>query len=55
MSCNFVIHVACPLELTVYKYNELQVFVVIQKSNCARLIAKHPFFIVEGIVNILKH
>ncbi len=34
MSCNFTIHASCPLALTTYKYNELQVFGATQKLNC---------------------
>jgi hypothetical protein len=31
LSYNFAIHAICPLEFTVYKCNELQVFVATQK------------------------
>ncbi len=34
MNYNFVTHATCPLKLTTYKYNELQVFVATQKLNC---------------------
>jgi len=31
--CDFATHATCPLELTTYKYNELQVSFVTQKLN----------------------
>ncbi len=45
VSWNFVTHATCSLELTVYKYNELQVFIVIQKLNCEASY-KTPFFLI---------
>jgi hypothetical protein len=51
VSCNFATHVTCLLELTVYKYSELKVFVATQKlsykANC-----KTPFFF---IVHVLQN
>ncbi len=43
MKCNFVIHETFPLTLTVYKYNELQLFGVIKKLSC-QASCKTPFF-----------
>jgi hypothetical protein len=43
VSCNFAIHVICPLALTTYKYNELQVSSTTQKLSC-KANCKTPFF-----------
>jgi hypothetical protein len=43
VSCNFVIHATCPLVLTTYKYNELQVSFATQKLNC-KANCKTPLF-----------
>jgi hypothetical protein len=34
VSCNFVIHAICPLTLTMYKYNELQMSSTTEKLSC---------------------
>ncbi len=42
MNCNFITHATCPLALTTYKYNELQVSSATQKlsykASCKTLI-----------------
>ncbi len=46
MNYNFATHATCPLELTTFKYSELQMFVAIQKLNCKANCKTTIFFIV---------
>ncbi len=50
MSCNSTIHATCPLTLTTYKYNELQVSCAIQKSSCKASYKTPLFLIVKYVV-----
>jgi hypothetical protein len=43
MNCNFVTHVTCPLALTTYKYNELQMSSTTEKLS-SKASCKTPFF-----------
>jgi len=45
LNCNFATHATCSLEFTTYKYNELQVFFVIQKLSC-KANYKTPIFLI---------
>jgi hypothetical protein len=45
VSCNFTTHAICPLKLIMYKYNELQAFVAIQKLRC-KVSCKTPLFLI---------
>ncbi len=50
MSCNSTIHVTCPLTLTSYKYNELQMSCATQKLNCKASYKTPLFLIVKYVV-----
>jgi len=54
VNCNFTIHVICPLTLTTYKYNELQVCFTIQKLNC-KANCKTPIFFIVFVKQIIYH
>jgi hypothetical protein len=46
--CNFATHATCPLALTTYKYNELQVSDATQKLNYRPKSQNAPFSYSEG-------
>jgi hypothetical protein len=45
MNCNFATYATCPLALTTYKYNELQVSSTTQKLSC-KANYKTPLFLI---------
>jgi hypothetical protein len=45
MGCNSATHATCPLTLTAYKYNELQMSSATQKLSC-KASCKTPFFLI---------
>ncbi len=49
MSCNFATHATCPLALTMYQYNELQVSSTTQKLSC-KASCNTPFFFIMNFV-----
>jgi hypothetical protein len=49
VSCNFATHATYPLELTLYKYIELQMFFATQKLSC-KANCKTPFFLMVNLV-----
>jgi hypothetical protein len=48
VSCNFATYVICPLALTTYKYNELEVSFAIQKLSC-KANNKTTIFIIVSV------